>query len=204
MKKLLLSVLIVLFLAVPAQAQVVTGVITGIVGGGISSANGFVASTPTEKYGTADGNSSSSLMYAQKFLVPTGTWNISRIGGWFKYVPGSGNTAFHLAIFTNDAVNGCPEVMVTNSDTGEIVVTNTSYEDKYFNYSTKPQVTSSGEYYWLVVIYYDADCAISRFTTAGTSVYKTGVYPTFATGSAWHTHTDSPADISLYAVYEAP
>ncbi len=168
----------------------------------MAAGNGFIDFTPDTRFGTADEVVIAGKALAQRFTAPgSGTLEITAIGG---YLSDTGtDTTFRLAIFTDDAANTCPTSLVANSDievsatTGVTSLITASYT------GTKPQITG-GQVYWIAVFAGAYDGAIRRNDSGGTAVYKTGLsYPTWPDGDAWHTHTDTARDYSLFAVYQA-
>jgi hypothetical protein len=167
----------------------------------MAAVNGFTATAPDTRYGDADYVNVPTWADAQKFQAGgSGTQELSEIGGYLA-TAGAGNVAAKIAVFEDDAANGCPGAMVANSE-GSLTITNALYELKTHTYSTKPQVTG-GSYYWIAVIS-DVNRASSVFTTGGTSLERGSVtYPTWPSGDDWHTHSDLTKDYSFYAVYKA-
>lgn len=170
----------------------------------MGAANGFVTVRPDTVYGANALTPSSHTVYCQQFVCGgTGTQEVSEIGSWMRSTNG-GTTIYSRAIFTDDAVNICPEAMVANSQTPEQTTSNYNggvmWID-YYTYSTKPQITG-GSTYWLGILCDDGNQRQAYDSTGGISITKYSVYPAWPTdGSAWETHTDRDYDISLYAVY---
>lgn len=169
-------------------------------------ANGFVTSSPTSApEGLWLQMRYNGTQCAARFTAPgTGNIEISEIGLWVGGT--SGNMQAHLAIFTDDAVNTCPDTIVTDSDTGAV-----SWGSGAWNvpvkvsaaYSTKP-VLQGGQTYWLAIIgnggatYYILQENISG---TGIKTAASNAYPTWYTGDAFHSHTDITTQLQFYAVY---
>jgi hypothetical protein len=168
----------------------------------VGAANGFTLVSPDTRYGDGTAVLPSGYTFAQQFQCPgSGSINIKEIGVW-----GTGTAAvdINLAIFDDDGGGGHPSTIVANSDSGNLVPNGTIIKSS-FSYVTLPSLTG-GVLYWLAVIVGNATFSIDRKTTGGTGLYISGLtYPTWpANAAAWHTHTDSALDTSMYAVYEAP
>ena len=166
------------------------------------AANGFVTVTPDTRYGAAMEAGSLNWCYAQKFTVPAGTWEVAEIGVYVNADVGTTGW-FHLGIFGDDAVNGCPSTLVTDSDSGALSYDlSTPVAKINHTYSVTPQV-SAGDY-WLIIFFADNNINISYDTLGGTSVLNNlGSYPTWPTDTQWHTHYESVGDFSMYAVYQS-
>lgn len=166
----------------------------------MAAANDFITTRPDARYGDQYATVTADLSAAIRFQCPgTGTIEISEIG-YYGYT--SGTSVVHLGIFTDDAVNGNPDTLVTDSDSGEISVPG-SAAVIYHTYSTAPQLTG-GNYYWLAVQGDGSNSYLSRFATGGTAVYRSDTYPTWPVAAAWDSITDSASDYSLYALVAAP
>ena len=165
----------------------------------MAAANGFVTVSPDARYGDAEGSFPASFVLAAKFTAPgSGALNITEIG-IYSYSSSTGH--LHLAIWTHDAGNDCPESIVANSDTGEFASTGSMAKLSH-SYGTEPVLTG-GNIYWLTFIGDFDNAHPSRFASGGNAVYVTGItYPTWPTGTQWESHTDQTVDYSLYAVYE--
>ncbi len=166
----------------------------------MAAANGFVLVSPDARYGDVEGSFPVDYSFAAKFTAPgSGALNITEIG-IYCYASITGNQ--HLAIFTHDAGNDCPESIVANSDTGEFASVNSMAKLSH-SYGTEPVLTG-GSIYWLVFIGDHANAHPSRFASGGDAVFVTGrTYPTWPTGTQWESHSDQTVDYSFYAVYEA-
>lgn len=170
-------------------------------------ANGFVTSRPARPGATAIDTTANST-HAQKFTCGGSngvTYDVVELG-WYLSTDAGTTGVVTLAIFEDDAANGCPGAMVANSD-GEITVVNdTSVLARYLTYSgTKPQVVG-GTAYFLAALWKDANINRDRVaSTGGTGVrINLGItYPTWPTDTQWHTHTDVTDDHGIYAVYQA-
>jgi hypothetical protein len=164
----------------------------------MAAANAFVTTEPDTRYGAADLDVYATAAYAQQFTVGgSGSQEVTVIGCWAAD-PLDANADIKLAIFTDDAGNGCPGSLVADSE-ATLANTNGSETQIRHEYGTKPLVTG-GAVYWLVVCP-GATCYISGETTGGTSVSKAATYPTLPDGDGWHSPTSSTRDYSLYAVY---
>lgn len=169
-------------------------------------ANGFVTTSPTSApEGLWLQMRFNGTQCAARFTAPgSGNLEISEIGLW---VGGTlGNMQAHLAIFTDDAVNACPDTIVADSDAGPVSWSSGSWNVPVkisASYSTKP-VIQGGQTYWLAIngnggtTYY-----ILQENSAGTAIKTaaSNAYPTWYTGDAWHSHTDITTQVQLYAVY---
>jgi hypothetical protein len=163
---------------------------------------GFLTYVPDVASGGS--NTSGLALLAQSFVCGgTGSQEITSIGVYVS--DGANNYHVHLAIFTNDAANACPDTMVANSDSGELDAPANFTTQASFTYSTLPVLTG-GATYWLVAIADNTGVSYSRIdpATAGGYMYGTAfTYPTFPTGDAWHTHSHGTRDMDTYAVYQA-
>ena len=162
--------------------------------------NGFIAATPTGRYGDAEGNLDHERPWGSLFVVPgSGTFNVTEIGCYAYY---AGTSNIKLSIWEHDAENNNPDTIVTSSDTDPVALPG-AMAKVYFTYGTQPQVTG-GTTYWICVEQSSAD-RMSYFATGGTSVYINGgmTYPTWPTPAQWDTVSDLVWDTSLYAVIEA-
>ena len=166
----------------------------------MAAANGFITVSPDTRYGDVEGNYPNTYVFAAKFTAPgSGSLNVSEIG---LYCYAAAGAAQHLAIFTDDAVNGCPDTIVADSDTGAFA-SSQAMAKLSFVYSTLPVIIGGG-IYWLAFIGNFNNAYPSRFASGGTAVYVTGrTYPTWPTAAQWETHTDQTVNLSLYAVYAA-
>jgi len=165
------------------------------------AANGFVTVTPDTRYGAAVESGTANWCYAQKFTVPVGTWEVTEIGGYFNADVGTSGW-FHLGIFGDDAVNGCPSTLVADSDSGALSRDLPAVDKVNHAYSVTPQV--SGGDYWLVVFWADGNLNISSDAVGGTECSNNlATYPTWPTDTQWHSHFDGTYDLSLYAVYQS-
>jgi hypothetical protein len=168
----------------------------------MGAANGFVTTKPDTQYGDVAGYFVNTEIWGQKFNCGgSGTQNIDSIGVWC-YETDAGDCYCHLAIFTDDAANACPETIIANSDSGALLVP-TSMGQLNYDYSTKPQVTGGVDYWFCSTsnhkMYY------SRFNATNVIKYKTEqTYPNFPSGDNWHSPASiASRDSSLYAVYSA-
>jgi hypothetical protein len=165
--------------------------------------NGFLDTTPGARHGNSALDHPANAAIAQHFIAPgSEILEIVEVGIWCSV--DSGHTGyFHLGIFSDDTVNGCPEALISNSDSGELSQTNTSIAKKLFTYSTKPQVMG-GTHYWLAGIIQNAYLNTDYFTSGGNTLSKPGLtYPTWPTGKQWETHTDRTWDLGIYVVYQS-
>jgi hypothetical protein len=167
----------------------------------MADARGFITELPTVVYGDSDGLLTPTEISASPFIVPgTGAQNILYLGGSLARSTTDGNVK--LAIFEDDAANGCPGAMVSDSATDAIALTSGGISLKYHTYgATKPQV-QGGTKYWIATIQ-DVNIFIRRFLTGGETAYITVTAYTWPADDAWHTNTDYGRDQSLFAVYEA-
>ena len=165
----------------------------------MGAANGFAATTPDTRYGDSDYGNTTAYVDVARYQAPSsGALEVSEIG---CYMTGATLTA-KIAIFDDDAANGCPGAMVANSEGTLTVDSLTNVKASHTYSGTKPQVTG-GSYYWIGVIS-DSTRTTSVFATGGTSLERGSVsYPTWPSGDDWHTHTDLTKDYSFYAVYAA-
>ncbi len=168
----------------------------------MTAGNGFLTVAPDARYGDTATNNPATTCYTGKFTAPsTGTLTISEIGCYgARDVVGTHHII--LAIYTHDAANSCPDVIVTNSTSDELVMPATT--DKLTHtYGTQPTVTG-GSIYWITLVC-DSAFNFSRFATGGTSGIRTSVtYPTYPTGDDWHSSwTGGTRDTSFYVVYSA-
>jgi len=163
----------------------------------VAAANGFVTERPDTRYGDTQGTFNETWIVASRFVAPgSGQLTITEIG-LYAYQSPAPNVK--LAIFTDDAVNGCPETMVSNSETGEITMP-TSMGIGYYTYTTCPVVTG-GNTYWIAVTSSDA-IEYSRFASGGTTVQSgSQTYGVWPSASAWEGFADSVRDYSFYAKY---
>lgn len=165
------------------------------------AANGFQASSPGARHGTVDASAAANRCRFQRFTAPgSGTITITEIGHWVS-ADAATTACFRLAIFTDDAVNNNPDVIVTNSETSEYCTTNTSIHKESHAYSPQPTLTG-GTIYWLGEYQKDANMNIDRIATGGTAVRVTAAtYPTWPTATQWDSGTDVTEDEGVYAVY---
>jgi hypothetical protein len=165
----------------------------------MASGNGFLTESPDPRYGDSTVLVNVNNARGQKFTCPgSGTIEINEIGCWMD---GGGSTVVHFGIFTHDAINDCPESLVSNSDSGEIDGSGDDVIKINYSYVTKPQLTG-GETYWICLIVGGQGTYLDRFTTGGDSCYLSGLtYPNWPAGAEWEEANASTADSSLYAVY---
>lgn len=162
----------------------------------MAAGNGFLSTSPDARYGDTESGFASQC-FAQKFTTPDlGNLDINEIGV-YGYQSGG---AIHLAIFTHDAANDCPETIVANSDSGQLTL-GASMAKVSYSYGTKPQL-SGNTIYWIVCVVNSTGAGISRFDAGASPVYMDVTYPNFPSGDTWHGHYDFSRDLSLYAVYE--
>ncbi len=163
----------------------------------MAAGNGFQTSRPTATYGGDLGTGDNGYVFAQKFTCPSsGTKNFTEFGMWGGVASGTGIS--DMRIYTDDAVNNCPETQVTNSSSGNLSWTETTFTIKYTALSSCQG--TGGVAYWLCHRLQDATLHVAGYTTGGTGVYLTTGWPTDA---GWHTHTDDTYDLSPYVVYSA-
>jgi len=169
------------------------------------AAQGFVTERPSQ-WGADVSTSLVDRATAERFVMPgTGTMEISEIGLYFKC---SAVTLdyFKFGIFTDDAVNTCPDVIVANSLTAEQSTSDNTMQPHYVTYGTKPELTG-GTVYWLAIIHKGVTLNFSRENDTNTNGYglvcSTGItYDTgFPTATQWETHTDNNEKTSFWAVY---
>ena len=85
----------------------------------MAAANGFVTVRPDARYGDTTSNLGATSTLATKFAAPnTASFSVSEIGLYAS----TNLTQVKLAIFADDAVNGCPGAMVSGSETGIITL----------------------------------------------------------------------------------
>ena len=170
------------------------------------SGNGFLTISPDATFDSLTSSVYTSLVRAQRFLLPQGTWEVTEIGIYVSSDAGF-SCKLHLGIFEDDDINGCPSVLVDNSDSGELYHNTTTITKISHNYSTRPILTAGvgGTYFWLAH-YYGDDYANWHYRAAVvTGIYKSFsyAYPTWPTDTQWHTHTDrNDLDAEIYAVYK--
>jgi hypothetical protein len=169
------------------------------------TANGFLTSTPDTRYGTSVIGQTLNRFTGQKFTCGgSGAQVITEIGNWGSG-DGTNQGKFHLAIFTDDSANGCPEDTVSHSDSGEILSpTETTVVKNNFLYEELPELIG-GDNYWLIRAHGDSNKFQADFSnsTGDNTAYISGTYPTYPTGASWHTHNHGTALLGVYAVYEA-
>lgn len=168
-------------------------------------ANGFLASRPEARHGD-------SLYYfagdasGGKFTAPgSGILTINEIGFWADSETGMGTKHAHLAIFDDDAINGVPSTIVTNSDSEELTVLEAGgFAVYYATYGTKPQVTGGNNYWLCWVVDGGNTLDVSRFDTGGTSAASVTVtYPNWPSDVGWHGAVKGTRDYGIYAVYDS-
>lgn len=165
--------------------------------------NGFQTSVPASRLGDSYYNGNSGYPLCQRFLVPgSGTLNVTRIGLWSQ---SSDNHLFKLAIF-EDYSSTQPGAIVSNSDSGAITATNTTYSDHYATYSTAPTVTA-GSYYWLAATVHTTNPTYFQYSASTPGGgrygdYSKTYYPNWPTDVPWSTHTWN-YDTGIYAIVEA-
>lgn len=163
----------------------------------MAAANGFVLIRPDARYGDAYGSLSANGYSGNYFVAPgSGQLTITEIG-CYGYINSENDVEF--AIYTHDAVNGCPESQVANSLCQATLTTTPGIF--HHSYGTKPVVTG-GQGYWLCYGNIPGGTAyVSRFASGGTSAYLSGFGDTWPTSSdTWNTGT---RDSSMFAVYTA-
>jgi hypothetical protein len=112
---------------------------------------GFKTTFPTgdPKTDFSDGIDDITLnyMFAQKFTLGAGTWDINKIGAFGSGSNVAGDAA-RYAIYTDSSG---PSALVANSLTSEVVFTRDTTNGAWLShtYSTKPQLTAGD--YWLVI-----------------------------------------------------
>lgn len=164
----------------------------------MAAANGFVTTEPDTRYGAGDRAVYATAAYAQQFTCGgSGAQQVTVIGV-YAHDPLDLNANITLGIFTDDAANGCPGDLVTNS---EATIANTSglYGRLRSVYGTTPVVTG-GSVYWIALIP-GGTAYVSGDATGGISASKLATYPTFPDGDGWHSPTTGTLDYSFYAVY---
>jgi len=168
-------------------------------------ANGFVTVSPAVRHGTGVAPISTNWCLAQRFLLPEGSWELNEIGIWVS--ADAGYTGWvHVGVFTDDAANLCPGVLVAGTDSGGLFHDTATVVKINYAYSVKPEITGAvgGTYYWLAKGFKDPYLNIDYLAAGGTSLYKYGVvYPGWPTDTEWHTHSNLPSDYGTYAVYES-
>ena len=171
----------------------------------MAAGNGFITYRPDARYGdTTQTCGASDRAIAQKFTAPgSGTLDIDEIGLYAAYGTKSHNAK--MAIYTDDSGNGCPEAIVSNSETSAFAINQNTQTLFTNSYATKPQVTA-GVDYWLAIC---ADSGTNEtiydnIATGGTSVMYVQNYPVFPSASEWHSHTDLTKDFGFYAKYSVP
>jgi len=169
----------------------------------MGAANGFVTTSPDARYGDTDGLFSANVVGAGKFTCGgSGTLELLEIGA---YLGDTGtDTNVVMAVYADDAVNGCPGELVADSTTSAIANTSGSYKKCSHTYSgTKPLITGGNDYW--IAVFAEGDSYVSRFASGGVSVaLLTGfTYPTLPVDDEWHAATDGTRDFSTYAVYQA-
>lgn len=164
---------------------------------------GFVASRPIAASGGSSLLIAAGTTYAQKFTCPgSGTQELLEIGAWCGTNINGQQRDFTMGVFTDDAINTCPESLVANSS-GAALTSVLTKAAVYYAYGSRPQVTG-GVDYWLALIEEDNSLSVSYSTTGGTTVQKTGLtYPNWPTGTTWETHTNRTYNIDFYAVYQS-
>ena len=167
--------------------------------------NGFLASSPSSRHGSSEyGWSSGQWAIAQKFTCPgSGSKNVTEIGAWMRKQ--NSTLDMTIGIFTDDSVNGCPESLVANSEQS-CSVSSTSMSKYYQSYSTKPVITGGVDYWIAMQVYGNTIDYLRTDYLSGSgypSLHRSNTYPTWPTGSEWHTHTDDGSmDNGFYAVCE--
>lgn len=162
--------------------------------------NGFVSSAPGSRYGASEHSATSGYPIIHKFTAPgSGTLTITKIGVWAKATSGSAN--FKLAIFTDDAANTCPETLVTNSDSGTISVSSSTYAAVEHTYGSAVEVTG-GSSYWIGLLPQTSTTLKWSYSSATRTGLWLGWVGDWPSGASWHSHTDyNGYDTQLYAVY---
>ena len=166
-------------------------------------ANGFLDASPSVRHGNSAGSASNGYAAAQRFTVPgsSGTVEISEIGAWLS-ADSAQTGIFHLAIFSDDSANANPDVIVSNSESGELTVTGTSIQKISFTFPTKP-VVNAGGVYWIAIQPGNAYVNYDLLATGGTQVYYNKGYATWPTAANWDSASANAEDQGLYAVYVA-
>ena len=155
-------------------------------------AAGFVTTAPVARLGdtwNALGTYNHDCVLAFKFVCGgTGTFNVTEMGIYVQQ-PDATPPALQMAIFTHDAVNDCPDIIVANSQTGTIGGAAAAW---YHGHLASCQVVG-GVTYWICFLEGQED-EISCLDGTGAGLWKSGLTPyTFSTGDAWHTHTNLTA-----------
>ena len=161
-------------------------------------ANGFLTESPASRHGSSDVGVAQGWVLGQKFNCPEDC-EISEIGVWAK----DNRNEMRLAIFTDDSGNGCPEIMVANSESATLQTASQIAKVNHI-YETKPELTG-GVDYWIVA-FLDAPINLDYEGSSGEDgVYVTGYTAyTWPTGDNWHSSSSGHVyDLSFYAVYAA-
>lgn len=169
----------------------------------MAAGQGFLTTNPDTRFGVS--GMETGRIVAQRFTCGgSGAQAISRIGvyGWGQ----TGGNLIQLALFTHDAVNDCPETIISNSQTSSVSNPDSAWGNAYFDYSTLPELTG-GVDYWIVA-FSDDNGQIYSYTSDGGSGQHTrtggGTFPTMPDGDTWHSYTSRPTySTSLYAVYSS-
>jgi hypothetical protein len=165
-------------------------------------ANGFVTTRPAAATGTI--YQWAARADAGKFTCGgTGTQEAVEIGMW-AYAESLYTPHTKLAIFEDDAANGCPGAMVANSESDDIGLVyngDAAYAD-YHTYVTKPALTG-GTAYWIGMLNDSNKLYFAVSLSGGTALQRAATYATWPTDTEWHTHTDTGFNTSLWVVYQA-
>ena len=136
----------------------------------MAAANGFVTVRPDARYGDTTSTLASTAGLATKFAAPTvASFSVSEIGLYAS----TNLTHVKMAIFADDAVNGCPGAMVAGSESGAITLTADIATIHFYTYGTPILLAGgAGVSYWIAQIH-NATSVTSRFATGGTGVNVT-------------------------------
>jgi len=166
-------------------------------------ANGFVTSSPGARHGDTVQAVDQYDEYAQKFVCPgSGSVSISEIGAWVQR--NAVETAYlAMCIYTHDAVNDCPEALVTNGASGAKTISSSGLLKISHTFATQPVLTGGNTYWLILKLNNGTPPSFDLFATGGTTAQRASTSPPFGTGDVWHTHTDQTYDMGIYAVYPA-
>lgn len=169
----------------------------------MAATHGFVTVRPDARYGDSYGSATDGTVSSWKATTPAAeSVLVSEIGIYGYSAESTLNVRF--ALFTHDAVNNCPEALVSGSETGVVVFTSTP-GIYYATYET-PIELSGETVYWLAATEQGGTLYLSRFV-AGSSLLRLSeqAYPAWPTAEQWESSTPySPREAAFYAVYAEP
>lgn len=162
--------------------------------------SGFYTETPTE-YGDSQRGVPGDQFYASEFTAPgSGTLTLIEIGALGDASGQAGGAVIHLGVFTDDAADGSPADLVTNSDSGEITMPQNGPSIAH-TYDPQPEVTA-GVDYWLVSMHEDGNLDYDYYSTGATAGTLGGTYGVWPTDGEWNSLTGRAWDCAIYVVYE--